>query len=351
MMKNLKDKEIIIGLIIIIFLGVIALFLLIKREMNYQKREPLVVQEIYEEEIQNEVEEYPDLDEVEIEEALEETEEEDEEEELQVELTNVQIVTPQTGNQIAEKEKKEYGLYDILGNKKYVSAVLTERKQEDNQLKELYQYWDEYQLDAVADLVRLERLQKVSKELEGKNKFYYYGSVDAMGRPSGKGLAVYEDNTYYFGEWKEGLRHGKGMWMEIAIYTEENKSMNLGVIEHSYNGQWSKDLPNGEGQENYTYDFDILKEEMIENECITNVIGNFKDGYYHGEMYIMSTDAKGVSTDWSGNCKNGVWETIVEGKTTNAVWQSYEEDEQGNREYHYMFPKNNHDYGIRGLKK
>ena len=141
------------------------------------------------------------------------------------------------------------------------------------------------------------------------------------------------------------------MWLEVAVYTEENKYMNLGVIEHSYNGQWSKDLPNGEGQENFTYDYDILKEEMIGNECITNIIGNFKDGYYHGEMYIMSSDEEGISKDWSGTCKNGVWETIVEGKTTNAVWQSYEEDEQGNREYHYMFPKDNHDYGIRGLKK
>lgn len=354
-MKNLKDKEIIIGLIIIIILGSIALFLLIKREISYQKSEPIAAEETYEEaeqfleEPENIVEEEVILTETVTEEAAEEEVQNEAEEELV--LANVQVVTEETGRQIAEDAKKEFALYDILGNEKYVAAALTERKQEDDQLKELYDYWDAYKLDAVGDLVRLERLQKVSEELEGKNKFYYYGSVDRLGRPSGKGLAVYADNTYYFGEWKEGLRHGKGMWLEVAIYTEENKYMNRGVIEHSYNGQWSKDLPNGEGQENFTYDYDILTEEMIVNECITNVIGNFKDGYYHGEMYIMSTDEKGISKDWSGICKDGVWETIVEGKTTNAVWQSYEEDEQGKREYHYMFPKDNNNYGVMGLKK
>ncbi len=353
-MKNWKDKDVIIGLIIIIILGSIALFLLIRREIRYQKNEPIVTEEVYEEtdtfpeEMDNIIDEDVVLEETVIEEAVEGPEEETEEE---IALTNVQIVTEKTSKQIAEEAKKDFALYDILGNEKYAAAALTERKQDDDQLKELYDYWDAYKLDAVGDLVRLERLQKVSEELEGKNKFYYYGAVDRLGRPSGKGLAVYADNTYYFGEWKEGLRHGKGMWLEVAIYTEENKYMNRGVVEHSYNGQWSKDLPNGEGQENFTYDYDILVEDIIENECITNVIGNFKDGYYHGEMYIMSTDEKGISKDWSGTCKNGVWEPIVKGKTTDAVWESYEKDGQGNTEYHYMFPKDNNNYGIMGLKK
>lgn len=353
MMKNLKDKDVIIGLIIIIILGAIALFLLIRREMGYQKEEPIVVEEpvvveetnIVSEELENLIEEDVVLEEAETEEVMEEEPQEE------IALTNVQVVTEETSKQIAEEAKKDFALYDILGNEKYAAASLTERKQDDDQLKELYDYWDAYKLDAVADLVRLERLQKVSEELEGKNKFYYYGSVDRLGRPSGKGLAVYADNTYYFGEWKEGLRHGKGMWLEVAVYTEENQYMNRGVIEHSYNGQWSKDLPNGEGQENFTYDYDILEEDMIENECITNVIGGFKDGYYHGEMYIMSTDEKGNSKDWTGICKNGVWEPIEKGKTTDAVWESYEKDAQGKSEYHYMLPEDNNNYGIMGLKK
>ena len=351
--KNLKDKEVIIGLIIIIILGSIALFLLIRREVGNQKEEPIIMEEAYEENLDYEElpEENLETNSALTESNIEEVNEEEAEEE-EIALASVQVVNEETSKQIAEKKQDEAALYDILGNEKYEAAILTERKQDDDQLKELYEYWDAYKLDAVADLVRLERLQKVSKELEGKNKFYYYGSVDRLGRPSGKGLAVYANNTYYFGEWKEGLRHGKGMWLEVAIYTEENENMNLGVIEHSYNGQWSKDLPNGEGQEHFSYDYDILSADDVKNNgCIANVIGGFKDGYYHGEMYIMTTDKLGATKDWSGICKNGVWEPIMEGSTTDAVWESYEKDVSGNAEYHYIFPQDNQNYGIIGLKK
>lgn len=352
MFKDIKDKEIIIGLIIIIILGSIALTLLIRREINVGKVETdTAVEESYEvpEEImaESEAEEAAVI----IEEAVpEETAEETEE--AEVSLANIQVVTEKNSKELAKEAEQKTGLYDILGEEKYKAASLTERKQEDNQLKELYEYWDAYKLDAVADLVRLERLQKVSKELDGKNKFYYYGSVDRLGRPSGKGLAVYEDNTYYFGEWKEGLRHGKGMWLEIAIYTEDNQDKNLGLIEHSYNGEWSKDLPNGQGQEHFSYNYDILEDETLDDmKCIANVIGGFKNGYYHGEMYIMTVDERGDSKDWSGICKEGAWEPYQIGHTSDSIWRSYETDEQGNHQYHYLLPKENHDYGIMGLKK
>ena len=352
-MKEWKDKEVIIGLVIIIILGAIALFLLIRREVNLSKDEPMILEETYgqtENDILEEAVQEEDSVVAETEEAGEnETESGNETETI---LANVQVVTEETSKQFSEEEKKNFKLYDILGNEKYVAATLTERKQDDDQLKELYDYWDQYKLDAVADLVRLERMQNISEELKGKNKFYYYGSFDRLGRPNGKGLAVYEDNTYYFGEWKEGLRHGKGMWMEITVYNEENKDMNKGVIEHSYNGQWSKDLPNGEGQEHFTYDYDVLKNTELPNDkCISNVIGDFKDGYYHGEMYVMTVDNSGNSKDWLGVCKDGVWEIITKGQTTDAVWVSYEKDDQGNSEYYYMFPQENKNYGIMGLKK
>ena len=351
--KEIKDKEVIIGLIIIIILGSIALMLLIRREVRTKQVEPETAVE--------ESVEMPDEDmqafeteetSVVIEEAVEEMEETEATEEMELSLANVQVVTEKNSKSLAKTASRKVGLYDILGDEKYTSATLTERKQEDNQLKELYEYWDAYKLDAVADLIRLERMQKVSKELEGKNKFYYYGAVDRLGRPSGKGLAVYEDNTYYFGDWKEGLRHGKGMWLEIAIYTEENQDKNLGLIEHSYNGEWSKDLPNGQGQEHFSYDYDILNDETLDDiKCISNVIGGFKNGYYHGEMYIMTVDEKGNSKDWSGICQEGTWKPFQIGHTSDSVWESYEEDEQGNHQYHYLLPKENQNYGIMGLKK
>ena len=350
--KEIKDKEVIIGLIIIIILGSIALALLIRREVKTRQVTP---ETAVEESVEAAAEEPKVLESeanaVIVEEPIAE-EVIEEEDEAEISLANVQVVTEKNSQELAKEASHKTGLYDVLGAEKYKAATLTDRKQEDNQLKELYEYWDAYKLDAVAELVRLERLQKVSKELEGKNKFYYYGSVDRLGRPSGKGLAVYEDNNYYFGDWKEGLRHGKGMWLEVAIYMEDNKEQNLGLIEHSYNGEWSKDLPNGQGQEHFSYNYDVLTEESIgDMRCIANVIGGFKNGYYHGEMYIMTVDEKGNSKDWSGICQEGVWKPYEIGHTSDSVWESYEEDEQGNHQYHYLRPKDNHNYGIMGLKK
>ena len=351
MLKEIKDKEVIIGLILIIILGSIALTLLVRREVKSRQIAPeTAVEESME--IPEETSQAFEIEETSI--IVEETAVEgmEDTEETEISLANVQVVTEKNSQDLAKKESKKVGLYDVLGDEKYTSATLTERKQEDNQLKELYEYWDAYKLDAVADLVRLERLQKVSEELEGKNKFYYYGSVDRLGRPSGKGLAVYEDNTYYFGEWKDGLRHGKGMWLEVAIYNEENQEENLGLVEHSYNGEWSKDLPNGQGQEHFSYDYNVLNYESIKDiKCVSNVIGGFKDGYYNGEMYVMTVDASGNTKDWGGSCENGVWDVIYHGSSTDSVWESYEVDQNGQHEYHYLFPKENSNYGIIGLKK
>lgn len=357
--KELKDKEVIIGLIIIIVLGVIALSLLIRREIKYQKKEPIAIEEnseVSEGFFKKDVEKDTVVTEVTSQTVVEETVQEEaageSDAEEEVALGNIRVVTQETGKQIADNNKSEIGLYDILGEEKYVYYSLTERKQDDGQLKELFEYWDAYKLDAVADLVRLERLQKISEELKDTRNFYYYGAVDRLGRPSGKGLAVYADNTYYCGEWKEGLRHGKGMWLEVAIYAEGKEKHNLGVIEHSYNGQWSKDLPNGEGQEHFSYDYNVLKTDYMNGDkCIANVIGEFKDGYYNGEMYIMTVDAAGNTTDWSGICKEGVWKPIVVGSHTDSVWESYEKDASGNPMFHYLYPKDNKNYGIMGLKK
>ena len=81
------------------------------------------------------------------------------------------------------------------------------------------------------------------------------------------------------------------------------------------------------------------------------MIGGFKDGYYHGEMYLMVVDKQGNSRDWNGTCNLGVWEPIMKGNTTDAVWETSEKDEEGRPEYHYMYPQNNKNYGIMGLKK
>ena len=356
-MKDWKNKDIIVGLILIIALGLIALFLLIRRELrNYTVTPKPMIEETTEQFLEEE-----NIFEEVVPKKQDDVKEEDdvlnavtgsEEEESSLESQNITTVQNAEKNTITAVTNPKADIYAILGEEKYKGTSLTERKKDDGQLKELYEYWEAYKLNAVGDLIRLERFQEISESLKGTNKFYYYGKTDALGRPSGKGLAVYADNTYYFGDWKDGMRHGKGMWLEIAVYTEENQKQNFGLLEHSYNGQWSKDLPNGEGQEHFSYDYDVLKEEYLEdNKIVANVLGKFKDGYYQGEMYIMTTDEEGNTLDWIGNCTDGVWEILEKGNTTDAVWQSYQYDGTEELRYHYLQPAKNKNWGIRGLKK
>lgn len=366
-MKDLKNKEVITGLIIIIILGSVALFLLIKREFDGNNIYTDRRKENIHGEIDGKKEDASFFDSTitEKKEVVTETKVENQINEMDqgnsevtgngTENTN-EIVPATTDTKAGKKDNKVnvtmFTLYSVLGNEKYKSFTVKKRSTDDGQMKELYEYWDAYRLDAVADLVRLERIKKISDELDDSNHFYYYGASDSLGRPSGKGLAIYQDNTYYFGDWKEGMRHGDGMWMQVAIYEDDFQYANLGVIEHIYSGEWKNDLPNGEGQEHFSYDYEILKEEYLaDNFCVANVLGEFKDGYYHGEMYIMTTDEKGNTKDWSGECNKGSWIPVMVGKTTDAIWESHETDEQGKPSYHYILPANNKDYGVLGLMK
>lgn len=354
-MKEIRNKEVIAGFVVIVILAAVALLLLVKRE---QARNP------QEQTGQTILLTNPASD--------AEAMEKNNLQEAQVSVTANNPLRPHgtadtsvtntdgvsandlsvSANSVkvkANNTDENIHLYSILGEERYRSFTLVERKKEDNQLAELFGYWDAYQMEAVNDLIRLERVQAISAELDGTNKYYYYGSVDQLGRPSGRGLAVYGNDTYYCGDWKEGLRSGKGMWLQLATYDESTAKMNLGLILHMYNGTWSRDLPNGEGQEHFQYDYAILNE--AHNRTVLNVIGNYKDGYYDGEMYVMTTNNFGSTLDWRGVCQKGIWDIQLPGSVTDGVWRSYDPDENGEYEYHFMFPEENISQGIYGLKK
>ena len=219
------------------------------------------------------------------------------------------------------------------------------------QMPELFNCWANYELDAVSDIVKLERFRKITDSLKN-NDYYYYGEKDADGKPHGKGLAVYANNTYYYGEFSHGLREGEGMWVRLFIDEPGVVGGIEGVTWHQYSGKWANDYPNGEGQENIQYaeGSDIDKESY----AVQNAIGSFADGLYNGDMYIMTRI--GESTiDWYGKAKKGVFEYIGEKKGykgKRAIWKAgdgYESGEEDN--CRWILPADNADFGIPGLKK
>lgn len=172
-------------------------------------------------------------------------------------------------------------------------------------LKEAYPHFEANNQDAIWDLAHLKRYVKLSRGLLGSGEYYYQGDVDSDGKPNGTGLAIYERNSYYFGEWSHGKKSGRGTWFRFYI-GQKNKENAMGIYAaHSYSGEWANDLPNGEGAEHY--EVDISKIDTSKKLMIQNVVGNFTDGLYDGEMYANTVDYIGTVQEWDAIAKNGVF--------------------------------------------
>lgn len=172
-------------------------------------------------------------------------------------------------------------------------------------LKEAYPYFADNNQDAIWDLAHLKRYVKLSGQLDGTGEYYYQGDVDGNGKPHGTGLAIYEKNSYYFGQWSHGERSGTGTWYRYYI-GRRNKENAMGVyMSHSYAGEWKNNLPNGQGAEHY--DVDISKLEPTRKIMIQNVVGNFTDGLYDGDMFANTVDYIGNVQEWDGIAQKGVF--------------------------------------------
>lgn len=171
-------------------------------------------------------------------------------------------------------------------------------------LDEALPYFADNNQDAIWDLAHLKRYVKLSAQLENTDQYYYNGDVDSEGKPHGKGLAIYEDNSYYYGDWVNGVRSGEGTWFKFYI-GKKNKTNAMGkYMAHSYAGAWAGDLPNGQGAEHYDVDISKLK---VRERILQNVVGNFTGGLYDGEMYANTVDYTGNVEEWSGITSKGVF--------------------------------------------
>ena len=211
-------------------------------------------------------------------------------------------------------------------------------------LNEAYPYFEDNNHDAIWDLAHLKRYVKLSSELKGTNKFYYKGDVNSAGRPDGKGLAIYEDNSYYYGEWSDGARSGDGRWFRFYI-GEVSKRNALGkYTSHSYAGEWADNLPNGQGAEHF--DVDVTKIKGNE-EVIQNVVGGFSNGLYDGDMFANTVDYTGTMDEWNGVAVNGVFDLWKDMSSIGecSVWRNKENEER----YLDIDKSENKNQGIREL--
>lgn len=193
-------------------------------------------------------------------------------------------------------------------------------------LNEMLPYFADNNLPAVWDLAHLKRYVKLSAGLKGTDTYYYRGDVDANGAPHGNGLAIYEDNTYYYGSWSHGVRSGDGRWYRFYIDEIGKPTTKKMYQAHSYSGQWSNDLPNGEGAEHYDVD---ISQIGYQERVILNVVGNFTDGLYDGKMYANTVDEFGNVEEWNAVARQGVFDLWrdMSSKGECSVWQHRDDAE------------------------
>lgn len=179
-------------------------------------------------------------------------------------------------------------------------------------LSEMEGYFQENNLEALSDLAHLDRYIAMSYYFRGTSDYAYYGDLDEEGRPDGIGIAVYADNQYYYGQWKHGMRQGGGVWQHYHIHLKTN--LTDIITYHQYIGKFDNDIPNGQGQDHYEFDPDMLEDNAY---YITNYIGEFKDGYINGEVYCTGIDGKGNEYEYSGNAEAGSFIYLSESRDKN----------------------------------
>jgi len=266
---------------------------------------------------------------------------------LHGEEANSEAATPL--NEIAEAEQKESQTpaptaqptatpyKEVMEAQKDYSRITFEIEP---QLKEMMTYWADNHQKALDDLANLDHFKAMSWSLKGTKNYYYYGDVNGSGQPNGKGIAVYADNQYYYGDWQNGLRSGNGTWIHYHIHEKENKT-DLFTY-HQYTGGWKADLPDGEGSEHYDYNTELMKERERYN---TNLIGSYKDGFIHGEFYLTTMDSTGDIKEWNAQADAGSWIIRKDTPDPKGNYPVYE-DVYDDDNYIWMHPKANKNIGI-----
>lgn len=228
-------------------------------------------------------------------------------------LSNDVVVVEQPKEEVKEEQTKPEAAEEVIPETEDKTAIVVDIEDESDVaytkeyiLNEAMPFFADNNQDAIWDLAHLKRYVKLSSELAGTGKYYYAGDVDGNGQPHGKGLAIYEDNAYYYGDWKNGKRDGDGRWFHFYIYGGKKLKANAyGIyMTHSYSGAWANDLPNGDGAEHF--DVDTSKLEVRER-IVQNIVGKFKNGLYDGDLYVYTADYTGTVEEWEAIAENGVF--------------------------------------------
>ena len=167
-------------------------------------------------------------------------------------------------------------------------------------LQKLYECFEGEDLDAVKDMMRTEEFTDLADEVIGNNSFYH-GTKTPEGSREGKGIAVYENGYYYYGDFAGNMRSGHGILMR-AVYSESSA-----IGSFVYEGEWSNDKPNGQSKCTSNYYKDKIGASGLSKQVIT---GTYTDGLENGQMTLEGTPKGGGTVKYSYTAENGVAKKI-----------------------------------------
>lgn len=158
---------------------------------------------------------------------------------------------------------------------------------------------EEKDYEAIKELVRTEEYVDFADEVIGSDDSFYYGGTDTEGKRLGKGIAVYCNGYYYYGDFMDDLRNGQGILIR-AIYSESSSKESF-----IYDGGWMDDEPNGSGVCTTSF----YKDKIISSEFLKQEIsGNYSRGKEDGKMELIGTKKGGSTLKYSYRSVDGIAE-------------------------------------------
>lgn len=187
----------------------------------------------------------------------------------------------------AEEEEKAREEAEIAAIEEAHNAILSKVKER----------FDAGNLDDVKEVLRMDEVKALADEIVSEETSYYYGDKDADGNRQGKGIALYRDGYYYYGEFDHNVRSGKGIWMR-AVYSESSA-----IGSFIYDGEWQDDKPNGKGTSTSNYYKDKISAAGLVKQVIT---GEYVNGLENGDMEMTGLTKGGTNVKYNYKSENGI---------------------------------------------
>lgn len=164
-------------------------------------------------------------------------------------------------------------------------------------LSKVFTAFEAGDLDDVKELLRTEEIKSFTDEIVSEDDSYYYGSKDDNGNRQGKGIAMYINGYFYYGNFENNVRSGEGTWMR-AVYADSSA-----IGSYIFKGTWADDKPNGTGEATSNF----YKDKISANEMVKQIIkGEYKDGLENGSMNLSGATKGGASVNYTYKSEDGI---------------------------------------------